>query len=99
MESFKKIIHEVQFGKYLQEWEISFVYDKEEVYEVKVTAHNYNAGKFSHSTNITAVIHTDLIDAMIQEIDIYEERINDAADRDMFGMLDDLDSISIRSTD
>lgn len=68
IKKFKETIHDVQFGNYIQEWELLFDYSDEEVDNIKVTAHNYNNGKFSHSTDITEHLPADFITAMVASV-------------------------------
>lgn len=95
MKSITKIVHEIEFGNYRQEWELSFNYDDETVENVKVVANNYENGKFVFSNDIKSVLPNSFIDAMIDSIDIlaYEQ---DKRDNDFLCVSDMLDEITIR---
>lgn len=95
MKSITKIVHEIEFGNYRQEWELSFDYDYETVENVKLVANNYENGKFLFSNDMKSVLPNSFIDAMIASVDIlaYEQ---DKRDNDFLGVSDMLDAITIR---
>lgn len=78
MKKVSKIVHECKFGKYRQEWELSFDYDNESVENVTVVAHNYKQDKYIGSNDITKTLDADLVSGMIDSIDLDEERNSEA---------------------
>ena len=78
MKQVSKIVHTLQFGKYRQEWELSFDYDNESTENVSVVAHNYKQGKYIGSNDITKTLDADLVSGMIDSIDLDEERNSEA---------------------
>jgi len=86
MKQVTKTIHTVEFGKYRQEWELSFEYDNESVENVKVVAHNYNGNHYIGSNEITSTIFPTILDAIIESIDLDAERNSEAESKfdDMF---------------
>lgn len=98
MKQATQIIHTVDFGKYRQDWELSFKYDKECTDDVKVTAHNYRNSKFIYSNDITKSTE-HLHDAMIESLDLDDMRTNGytaAFDRRFDDMFEKLSDINIR---
>jgi len=86
MKKVSKIVHELEFGVYHQEWELSFEYDNESTEEIKLIAHNYRDDKFMYSTDITSYVMAGMLDAMLESIDLEEERNSEAEAKfdDMF---------------
>lgn len=86
MKKVSKIVHELQFGKYRQEWELSFDYDNESTENITVVAHNYKQDKYIGSNDITKTLDADLVSGMIDSIDLDEERNSEAESKfdDMF---------------
>ena len=76
MKSFKKIIHEVWFSNFRQDWEISLKWDLESVENVKVMAHNYHENKFTHSTDITDTLGEHFIENVLDTLDLHDEDDN-----------------------
>ena len=74
MKSISKIIHEIEFGAYRQELEISFDYDSESTENVKLALHTYKNGKYIESQDVTKTYSFDMLTAMIDSIDLDAER-------------------------
>lgn len=82
MKSFKKIIHEVHFSDFTQQWEISLKWDLESVEDVKVMAHNYHENKFTHSTDITDTLGEHFIDNVLDTLDLNDEDDNHSSNEE-----------------
>jgi len=97
MKQVTKTIHTVEFGKYRQEWELSFVYDSESVESVTVVAHTYKQGKYTGSNDITNTLDADLVSGMIDSIVLDEmktegeltDHLKDVKPMDVFSQLNE----------